>query len=66
MYVFSLDPVGCGGYGHLAFVTSGLNPLPPAKRGACLFGNYPKRLKCVSALSDELAIPSGLELFGKN
>jgi len=66
MYVFSLDPVGCGGYGHLAFVTSGMNQLPPAKRGPCLFGNCPKRLKYVSALYDELAIPSRRDLFGKN
>lgn len=48
--VFSLDPAGCGGYGHLAFVISGLNQRPPAKRVAGLMGHCPKRLKQTIAL----------------
>ena len=43
--VFSLDPAGCGGYGHLAFAIAGLNQRSPAKRVACLFGPLPEKAK---------------------
>ena len=42
---FSLDPAGCGGYGHLAFAIAGLNQRSPVKRVACLFGLLPEKAK---------------------